>query len=55
MIVAGLIQQRGALAPEEVVPVEPFFRELHKRGMRIVINRRYGTVGANSVVVAGSR
>jgi lysine 6-dehydrogenase len=37
MIATGLISERGVLAPETAVPVEPFFRELHKRGMRIVV------------------
>ena len=37
MIVSGLIQQRGVIPPEVVVPVEPFFRELRKRGMKIVM------------------
>ena len=37
MIATGLIDQRGVLAPEVVVPVEPFFRELCKRGMKIVL------------------
>jgi len=37
MIATGLIAQRGVLAPEVVVPVDPFFRELRKRGMKIVM------------------
>jgi saccharopine dehydrogenase (NAD+, L-lysine-forming) len=37
MIATGLIEQRGVLAPEVAVPVEPFFRELRKRGMKIVM------------------
>ena len=37
MIATGLIQQRGVLAPEAVVPVDLFFRELRKRGMKIVM------------------
>ena len=37
MIATGLIEQRGVLAPEVVVPVEPFFRELRKRGMKVVL------------------
>ncbi len=36
MIATGLIAQRGVLPPEVAVPVEPFFRELRKRGMKIV-------------------
>jgi saccharopine dehydrogenase-like NADP-dependent oxidoreductase len=37
MIATGLIGQRGVLAPEAAVPVEPFFRELRNRGMKIVM------------------
>ena len=37
MIAAGLITQRGVFAPEVAVPVVPFFQELHKRGMKIVM------------------
>jgi len=37
MIATGLIAQRGVLPPEVAVPVEPFFRELRKRGMKIVV------------------
>jgi lysine 6-dehydrogenase len=33
MIATGQIAQRGVLPPEVAVPVEPFFRELNKRGM----------------------
>ena len=36
MISTGQITQRGVLPPEVAVPVESFFRELKKRGMRIV-------------------
>jgi saccharopine dehydrogenase-like NADP-dependent oxidoreductase len=35
MIATGVIEQRGVLPPEVAVPVEPFFRELRKRGMVI--------------------
>ena len=35
MIATGLIEQRGVWAPEVVVPVEAFFRELRKRGMKV--------------------
>ncbi len=35
MVVTGLIRQRGVLAPEVAVPVEPFFAELRKRGMAV--------------------
>lgn len=37
MIASGVIVERGVLAPEVAVPVKRFFRELRKRGMRIVI------------------
>ena len=37
MIATGVIAQRGVLPPEVAVPVEPFFRELRKRGMKIVV------------------
>jgi len=37
MIATGLIAQRGVLPPEVAVPVEAFFRELGKRGMKIVV------------------
>lgn len=37
MVATGLIEERGVLAPEKAVPVEPFFGELRKRGMRIVM------------------
>jgi saccharopine dehydrogenase-like NADP-dependent oxidoreductase len=37
MIATSLIEQRGVLPPEVAVPVEPFFRELRKRGMKIVV------------------
>jgi saccharopine dehydrogenase-like NADP-dependent oxidoreductase len=39
MIVSGQITQRGVLPPEVAVPVEPFFRQLMKRGMRIEVRR----------------
>jgi lysine 6-dehydrogenase len=35
MIATGIIAQRGVFPPEVAVPVEPFFRELNKRGMII--------------------
>jgi saccharopine dehydrogenase-like NADP-dependent oxidoreductase len=35
MIARGEITQRGVLPPEVAVPVEPFFRELRKRGLII--------------------
>ncbi len=37
MIATGKIVQRGVLAPEVAVPVQPFFSELHNRGMKIVL------------------
>ena len=40
MIATGLIAQRGVLPPEVAVPVEPFFHELRKRGMKIVVKER---------------
>jgi saccharopine dehydrogenase-like NADP-dependent oxidoreductase len=40
MIATGEITRRGVLPPEVAVPVEPFFRELRKRGMRVEIRRK---------------
>jgi lysine 6-dehydrogenase len=37
MVATGLISQHGVLAPEVAVPIEPFFDELRKRGMKIVM------------------
>jgi saccharopine dehydrogenase-like NADP-dependent oxidoreductase len=37
MIAAGLITPRGVLPPETAVPVGPFFDELRKRRMKIVM------------------
>ena len=37
MIATGKIVQRGVLAPEVAVPIQPFFAELHNRGMKIVM------------------
>jgi saccharopine dehydrogenase-like NADP-dependent oxidoreductase len=37
MIATGTIAQRGVLPPEAAVPVELFFRELRRRGMKIVM------------------
>ena len=37
MIATGAITQRGVLPPEVAVPVAPFFAELGKRGMKIVV------------------
>jgi saccharopine dehydrogenase-like NADP-dependent oxidoreductase len=36
MIAMGMITERGVLPPEVAVPIEPFFRELRRRGMKIV-------------------
>jgi lysine 6-dehydrogenase len=38
MIVTGQITQRGVLPPEVAVPVQPFFQELRKRGMKIEVH-----------------
>jgi saccharopine dehydrogenase-like NADP-dependent oxidoreductase len=35
LLLAGAITARGVLPPEQAIPVEPFFAELEKRGMRI--------------------
>ncbi len=35
MVATGMITQRGVLAPEVAVPVEPFFKELWRRGMEV--------------------
>ncbi len=40
MVATGLITQRGVLAPEVAVPVEPFFRELGRREIRIKIKMK---------------
>jgi lysine 6-dehydrogenase len=37
MIATNQTVQRGVLAPEVAVPVEPFFRALRKRGMKLVM------------------
>jgi len=37
MVATGVIEQRGVLAPEAAVPVDIFFRELRKRGMKVVM------------------
>jgi lysine 6-dehydrogenase len=36
MLLAGTIQARGVVPPERAIPPRPFFRELRRRGMRIV-------------------
>ncbi len=38
MVATGVITERGVLAPERAVPVEMFFRELRKRGMKIEVH-----------------
>jgi saccharopine dehydrogenase-like NADP-dependent oxidoreductase len=38
MVATGLIRQRGVLPPEVAVPVEPFFKELRRRGMKIEVS-----------------
>ncbi len=42
MIAAGVIKERGVLAPEVAVPVEPFFKELKKRKMTVKMQKRTG-------------
>jgi len=37
MVASGAITQRGVLPPEVAVPVQPFLRELRKRGMNIKV------------------
>jgi hypothetical protein len=40
MVVDGSVPlQPGVWGPEQVVPPKPFFRELERRGMRIVARR----------------
>ncbi len=39
MLAAGRIEARGVLPPERAIPPRPFFRELRRRGMRIVQRR----------------
>jgi lysine 6-dehydrogenase len=41
MLAAGAIDARGVLPPELAVPAGPFFRELKRRGMRIVKRRTH--------------
>lgn len=38
MIFKGMINQPGSYAPEDIVPVEPFFKELRKRKMLVYEN-----------------
>lgn len=42
MIAQGQISERGVLAPEVAVPVEPFFKELKRRKMTVKMQRRAG-------------
>jgi lysine 6-dehydrogenase len=41
MLAAGVIEARGVLPPEQAIPPQPFFRELRRRGMRIVQRRTH--------------
>jgi saccharopine dehydrogenase-like NADP-dependent oxidoreductase len=41
MLTAGRIRHRGVLPPEIGVPVDPFLRELEKRGMKWTISRTH--------------
>ncbi len=38
MIFKGIINKPGSYAPEDIVPIEPFFRELRKRKMLVYEN-----------------
>ena len=38
MVKNGVIDERGSFAPEAVVPPEPFFKELRKRGLKVLEN-----------------
>jgi saccharopine dehydrogenase-like NADP-dependent oxidoreductase len=40
MLARGEITARGVVAPEQAIPAKSFFRELHRRGMRIRTRRR---------------
>jgi saccharopine dehydrogenase-like NADP-dependent oxidoreductase len=40
MLARGEITERGVVPPERAIPVEPFFHELERRGMRIRTRRR---------------
>lgn len=40
MIAGGLVAEPGVHAPESVVPVNPFLRELRRRGMRVTVRLR---------------
>lgn len=42
MIENGTIQQQGVFCPEEIIPPEPFFAELKKRGVNIIIKETCG-------------
>ncbi|MBI4373672.1 MAG: saccharopine dehydrogenase NADP-binding domain-containing protein [Deltaproteobacteria bacterium] len=42
MVAHGEISSRGALPPEKVVPPQPFFKELSRRGMTIKIKKIAG-------------
>ena len=38
MVLKGVINQPGSYAPEDIVPIEPFFKELRKRKMLVYEN-----------------
>jgi lysine 6-dehydrogenase len=42
MIENETIRQRGVFCPEEIIPPEPFFKELRKRGINIMIQEKRG-------------
>ena len=42
MLASGEITARGAVAPENAVPPERFFRHLKRRGMTVKTRRRPG-------------
>ena len=58
LLLSGRIEARpGVWAPEEVVPVEPFVRELKRRGMRVTcraVAHRPGGAAARPARSAGS-
>jgi saccharopine dehydrogenase-like NADP-dependent oxidoreductase len=43
MIAGGHIRARGVIPPELVVPMEPFLKELRRRGLRIIVHSRRRT------------
>lgn len=42
MLADGSISAKGVVAPETAVPVEPFFKQLKKRGFKVSISRKSG-------------